>query len=72
MDKLTVEIIKEQIIGETNGHMGSMPNSPILYSIFESYRLVIESDGKHVLNSISRGTVFKRFISDLNKALQDA
>ncbi len=27
-------VIKEQCIGETAGHMANIPNNPILYSIF--------------------------------------
>ena len=37
MEKLTAEIIKDQMIGETNGQMASVPNNPIIFSMFSTY-----------------------------------
>jgi hypothetical protein len=34
MEKLTAEIIKDQLIGETNGHMATVPNNPIIFSLY--------------------------------------
>jgi len=60
MDKLTAEIIKNQMIGQTDGHMAAIPNNPILFSIFEVYKGDILA---------TRDFVFKEFISELNEAL---
>ena len=37
MDKLTAEIIKNQMIGQTGGHMANIPNSPVVFSMFEVF-----------------------------------
>ena len=37
MDKLTAEIIKTQMIGQTSGHMANIPNSPVIFSMFETF-----------------------------------
>jgi len=34
MDKKTAQIIKEQIIGKSEGHMSMIPFSPTLHSMF--------------------------------------
>lgn len=34
MDKLTAEIIKNQMIGQTSGHMANIPNSPVVFGNF--------------------------------------
>jgi len=64
MDKLTAEIIQNQMIGQTSGHMAAIPNTPILYSLFETY---CQSIG---ISNNNFNENFKTFISDLNEALQ--
>lgn len=65
MDKLTAEIIKEQMIGETAGHMASIPNNPILFSIFNAYKIMSPNEIGY-----NNDDIFKYFISELNEALQ--
>lgn len=65
MDKLTAVIIKDQMIGETNGHMASIPNSPLLFSIFQSY-----CNSNDIQNNDSNKN-FKMFIYEINEALKD-
>jgi len=38
MEILTAEIIKNQMIGTTNGHMAEIPNIPIIYSTFQVFK----------------------------------
>ena len=66
MDKFTAEIIKNQMIGETAGHMASIPNSPVVFSMFNTFYQMsrTEAGGMYDWND-----AFKVFISELNEAL---
>ena len=68
MDRLTAEIIKNQMIGQTAGHMADIPNSPVVFSMFEVFCNIsrTKSGGMY-----SREDAFKLFISELNSALQE-
>lgn len=68
MDKLTAEIIKTQMIGQTSGHMASIPNSPVIFSMFETfYNISRTSDG----GMYNWNDAFKLFISELSNALNE-
>ena len=68
MDKLTAEMIKTQMIGETNGHMANIPNSPVIFSMFQTF---------HNISRTSSGGMydwddaFKLFILELSNALNE-
>jgi hypothetical protein len=66
MERLTAEIIKNQMIGQTAGHMASIPNNPILFSMFEVFCNVSmqKKDTNYTLDE-----AFKKFIEELNDAL---
>lgn len=68
MDKLTAEIIKAQMIGQTSGHMANIPNSPVIFSMFETFYNISRTSagGKYDWND-----AFKLFISELNNALNE-
>lgn len=68
MEKLTAEIIKNQMIGQTSGHMANIPNSPVVFSMFEVFynTLRTKSGGTYDWND-----AFKVFISELNEALKE-
>jgi len=63
MDKLAAEIIKEAMIGETNGHMAAVPNSPIIFSMFRVYS-VEQSQTK------GKDELFVNMLEDMIKALK--
>lgn len=64
MDKLTAIIIKEQMIGETSGHMAFIPNSPVLFSIYQVYQQNVS------LPSGEDDSEFISFLKDLVQALE--
>lgn len=68
MDKLTSEIIKNQMIGQTSGHMSNIPNSPVVFSMFETFYNISRTSagGMYEWND-----AFKVFITELNEALKD-
>lgn len=68
MDKLTAEIIKNQMIGQTAGHMANIPNSPVVFSMFEVFYNIVrtKAGGTYDWND-----AFKVFISELNEALKE-
>lgn len=68
MDRLTAEIIKNQMIGQTSGHMASIPNSPVVFSMFEVfYNISRDDNGK----MYERDDAFKKFIEELNATLKE-
>lgn len=68
MDKLTAEIIKNQMIGQTAGHMSNIPNSPVVFSMFEVfYNIARTKEG----GTYDWNDAFKVFISELNEALKE-
>ena len=62
MDKLTAEIIKNQMIGETSGHMANIPNNPILFSLYKVYFEQSKNSNYNI--------AFVEFIEELGKALK--
>jgi len=63
MEKLTAEIIKDQMIGQTAGHMAHIPNSPIIFSIFEVYYKLHGGGG-------SDDETFINFLDEMLQALK--
>ena len=68
MDKLTAEIIKTQMIGQTSGHMASIPNSPVIFSMFETFYNISRTNTGDMYDWHG---AFKLFISELNNALNE-
>jgi len=64
MEKLTAEIIKEQMIGQTSGHLAHIPNSPIIFSMFEVY-YKLQDDRK------SDDDTFINFLEEITMALKE-
>lgn len=68
MEKLTAEIIKEQLIGETSGHMANIPNSPLFYSLFSVY---LRQKGSDIYNyKHAKEDMFAEFLEEVAIALR--
>ena len=63
MERLTFEIIKNQIIGQSSGHMAAIPNNPLLFSMIEQYG-ILEGYG-------NQDDSFKVFILELAEFIAD-
>ena len=69
MEKLTAEIIKEQLVGESSGHMANIPNNPLFYSMFRVYLL---QNGSDIYNyQHSNENLFAKFLREIADALED-
>ena len=68
MDKLTAEIIKEQLVGETSGHMDNIPNNPLFYSLFSVY---LKQKGSDIYNyKHQTEDMFAGFLEEVALALR--
>lgn len=68
MEKLTAEIIKEQLIGETFGHMATIPNNPLFYTLFCVY---LRQKGSDIYNyKHLEEDLFANFLEEIALALK--
>ena len=67
MEKLTAEIIKDQLIGETSGHMANIPNNPLFYSMFSVYLRENKSDIYNYKHN--EKDLFAEFLKEIAEAL---
>lgn len=65
MDKLTINIIKQEFVGTTNGHMAQIPNNPRLFSLLEAYK---ETKNKKEITD----ELFEDFICELAESIKNA
>ena len=63
MERLTAEIIREAMIGMTSGHMAAIPNSPVIYSMFDVY--------KNSIVEVNNDYAFIKMLEEMTAALKD-
>lgn len=65
MDKLTINIIKQEFIGTTIGHFNNIPNNPRLLSLLVAYQ-----ETKKPTDNATE--LFEDFICELAESIKNA